>query len=248
MISFFSDLKWAAPEKDGGSPITEYIIEFKDKFSPEWSVGPKVPGNKTSCKVQNLKENMQYQFRVIAVNKAGPSEPSDPTKPHIVKARFVKPYLLGDGLKNLVVKKGAVIKYDIQFFGEPPPEVKWELNNDQLFAGSKISIENTAKSSVFQNKNAVRADSGKYRLTLTNSSGSFVSEADVVVLDKPTPPEGPLILEEVRAEHITVKWRKPRDNGGTDLKGYVIEKMGKFGSETEILTVFYTVIQNAFTF
>ncbi|XP_053200690.1 twitchin-like isoform X3 [Panonychus citri] len=219
------DLKWQAPEKDGGSPITDYIIEFKDKFSPEWAVGPKVPGNKTTCKVTGLKENMQYQFRVIAVNKAGPSEPSDPTKPHIVKARFVKPYLVGDGLKNLVVKKGAVIKYDIQFFGEPAPEIIWSLNGEELFPGSKIVIDKNEKNSVFQNKSAVRGDSGKYRITLTNSTGTCYSEADVVVLDKPSAPEGPLILEEIRADHVTVKWRKPKDTGGTDLKGYVIEKM-----------------------
>lgn len=39
-------------------------------------------------KVVNLIENMEYQFRVIAVNKAGNSEPSDPTKTIITKARF----------------------------------------------------------------------------------------------------------------------------------------------------------------
>ncbi|XP_074598807.1 projectin protein bent isoform X2 [Brevipalpus obovatus] len=219
------DLKWKPPEKDGGSPITDYQIEFKDKFSPDWTKGPKVPGDQNHCRVKNLKENMAYQFRLIALNKAGPSEPSDPTKPHQVKARFVKPYIIGDGPRPMVVKKGQVIKYDIQFFGEPPPTVTWELNGQELFAGSKLSIDNTAKTTLLQNKNAVRADSGKYKLTLTNSSGTCSAEADVVVLDKPTPPEGPLVLEEVRADHCIVKWRKPKDTGGSDIQGYLIEKM-----------------------
>lgn len=219
------DLKWKPPEKDGGSPITDYQIEYKDKFSPEWTKGPKVPGEQNHCRVKNLKENMAYQFRLIAINKAGPSEPSDPTKPHQVKARFVKPYIIGDGPKPMVVKKGQVIKYDIQFFGEPPPTVTWELNGQELFAGSKLSIDNTQKTTLLQNKNAVRADSGKYKLTLTNSSGTCSAEADVVVLDKPTPPEGPLVLEEVRADHCIVKWRKPKDAGGSDIQGYLIEKM-----------------------
>lgn len=219
------DLKWKPPEKDGGSPITDYQIEYKDKFSPEWSKGPKVPGDQTHCRVKDLKENMAYQFRVIAINKAGPSEPSDPTKPHQVKARFVKPYIIGDGPKPLVVKRGQLIKYDIQFFGEPPPTVTWELNGQELFAGKKLTIDNTEKTTVLQNRDAVRADSGKYKLILTNSSGTVTAEADVVVLDKPTPPEGPLVLEEVRADHCVVKWRKPRDNGGQEIQGYVVEKM-----------------------
>ncbi|RWS24197.1 twitchin-like protein, partial [Leptotrombidium deliense] len=241
------DLKWKAPDRDGGAPIEGYVVEYKDKFSPEWSKGPEVGADRLKATVQNLKEGMQYQFRVKAVNKAGPGEPSDPTKPIIVKARFVKPYIIGDGLKNLIVKKGQVIKYDVQFGGEPPPEVKWFANKNELVSSLKITIEATAKTSLMVVKSAVRADSGKYKLELTNSSGTFVSEADVVVLDKPSPPEGPLMLEEVRADHITVAWRRPKDDGGQDLKGYVIEKMdpdtgrwvpaGEVGPNTEKFTV-----------
>lgn len=32
----FVELKWTRPETDGGSPITGYVIEKKDKFSPDW--------------------------------------------------------------------------------------------------------------------------------------------------------------------------------------------------------------------
>lgn len=32
----------------------------------------------------------------------------------------------------MVVKKGAIIKYDIRYGGEPEPEVIWTLNGKEL--------------------------------------------------------------------------------------------------------------------
>lgn len=81
------DLKWDKPKSDGGAPITKYIIEKKLKTSPEWEKALEVPGDKLQTDVADLKERQEYQFRVIAVNKAGPSEPSDGTKMHLVKHR-----------------------------------------------------------------------------------------------------------------------------------------------------------------
>lgn len=43
--------------------------------------------------------------------------------------------------------------------------------------------------------------------------------------DKPGQPVGPLKAEEVRADHIKVAWKKPKDNGGSEITGYVVEKM-----------------------
>ena len=42
------------------------------------------------ARVPDLKEGNVYQFRVKAVNKAGPGEPGEPTQPHTAKARFCK--------------------------------------------------------------------------------------------------------------------------------------------------------------
>lgn len=44
-------------------------------------------------------------------------------------------------------------------------------------------------------------------------------------LDKPSRPSGPIIADEIRADHIKIKWKKPEDTGGSPLTGYIIEKM-----------------------
>lgn len=222
-----ADLKWAKPDNDGGAPITGYVIEYKDKFGKDWVIGKEVPADCLAATVDGLKEGNQYEFRVKAINKAGPGTPSDPTKPIIAKCRFVKPFIIGDELKPIVVKKGQVIKYDIKVGGEPPPEITWEKDKKELSqdAADRITIEKSDKNTVITVRKSTRVDSGKYRLLLTNSSGTCDSLADVIVLDRPTPPKGPLEMEEIRSDHVKVKWKKPDDSGGSDLTGYVLEKM-----------------------
>lgn len=81
------ELKWDKPEKDGGRPILHYVIEMKDKMRPEFTEVMKSDGPVTTAKVTGLKANSVVQFRVRAVNKAGASQPSNETGPHIVKHR-----------------------------------------------------------------------------------------------------------------------------------------------------------------
>jgi len=83
-----ADLKWVKPENDGGAPITGYVIEIKEKFSRDWTTAKEIEGDITKATVDGLIEGKQYEFRVRAVNKAGPGEPSDASKPIIAKARF----------------------------------------------------------------------------------------------------------------------------------------------------------------
>lgn len=222
-----ADLKWDKPDSDGGAPITGYVIEYKDKFGLDWVKGIEIPGDQLSATCPGLKENNQYEFRVRAINKAGPGEPSDATKPIIAKCRFVKPYIIGDDLNNLIVKKGQIIKWDIKYGGEPEPEVVWKHGSTELKPDpeERITIDRYERNTVLTVRRSVRSDSGKYTLVLKNSSGTCERTADVVVLDKPTPPKGPLEPEEIRADHITVKWGKPDDTGGSDITGYVLEKM-----------------------
>ena len=43
--------------------------------------------------------------------------------------------------------------------------------------------------------------------------------------DKPGRPEGPLEITDVHKNHCKLKWKKPKDDGGLPITGYVIEKM-----------------------
>lgn len=83
----FVQLEWAKPETDGGSPITGYIIEKKTKHSPVWEKCGEVGGDMNTAKIEDLVEGNPYEFRIIAVNKGGESEPSQPSDLHVAKAK-----------------------------------------------------------------------------------------------------------------------------------------------------------------
>ena len=70
-------VSWTPPDFDGGSPITGYLVEYKDvSDSTEWTkVNVTISGDCTVV-VQGLGENTKYQFRVYAENEIGLSAAS----------------------------------------------------------------------------------------------------------------------------------------------------------------------------
>lgn len=86
----FVELEWAAPDKDGGAKIDGYKIEKREPGSNRWTDATPEPVKGTSAKVPDLKEGKEYEFRVTAINKAGPSKPSKVSQSQLVKPKFGK--------------------------------------------------------------------------------------------------------------------------------------------------------------
>ncbi len=60
-------------------------------------------GDVTAATVTGLKEGTQYEFRIRAVNKAGPGQPSDATKPIVAKSRFGKLFIKNSNQETLSI-------------------------------------------------------------------------------------------------------------------------------------------------
>lgn len=72
-------LGWTAPLTDGGSSITDYIIEYSSNSGTSWSTFVDNVTTLRSVTVTNLTNSTSYIFRVSAVNAAGTSTPSSST-------------------------------------------------------------------------------------------------------------------------------------------------------------------------
>ncbi|UYV79450.1 unc-22 [Cordylochernes scorpioides] len=221
----FVQLAWDPPLRDGGAPITGYIIEKKDKYSSDWVQAAEVHGSMPTGKVTGLNEGDKYEFRVRAVNKAGPGAPSESTKPHLAKPKFLKPRIDRTNLKNVIIKVGQTLDFDVDVIGEPPPTCTWKLGDKELQTGDIYKIDNVDYNTKFFILKASRKESGTYKITATNSSGTDEAEVEITVLGKPGRPNGPLEISDVHKEGCTLKWKKPDDDGGTPIECYEIEKM-----------------------
>ena len=65
---------WQPPGKDGGSPVTGYIVETCRSTSSSWVETAKLDGSTLSHDITGLVQSAQYYVRVFAENQAGISK------------------------------------------------------------------------------------------------------------------------------------------------------------------------------
>ena len=70
---------WDRPESDGGSPITGFYIERKERNSLLWVKANDAVVRTTEYPCAGLIEGLEYTFRVSAINRAGQGKPSKKT-------------------------------------------------------------------------------------------------------------------------------------------------------------------------
>jgi len=87
-------------------------------------------------------------------------------------------------LQDLVVKAGQRIAFNVPIEAAPRPKAAWSIDGTPVKAGKRADMQTTNTQTSFEIPFAVRADSGRYKLTLTNELGECSASALVTVLGK----------------------------------------------------------------
>ena len=155
-------LSWAAPDKDGGSPITNYLVEMKLKGDRKWKpLTADKNHTDTTFTVTGLKEETEYEFRVTAENNAGPGPASDVTNAKYVEAIiFVKEL---QDIKLTAVPKDVTFECEIS---KMDLTVEWYKGDKLLRKSEKYDMKSVG---------------GVYSLTIHEATGEDVSDYSILV-------------------------------------------------------------------
>uniref|UniRef100_A0A8U7MIB7 Uncharacterized protein n=1 Tax=Corvus moneduloides TaxID=1196302 RepID=A0A8U7MIB7_CORMO len=200
-------IAWNKPIYDGGSEITGYMVEIALPEEDEWKIVTPPMGLKaTSFTITDLKENQEYKIRIYAMNSEGLGEPALVPGTPKAEERMLPPEIELDAELRKVVTIRAL---------------KWTREHGESL--DRASIESTSSYTLLIVENVNRFDSGKYILTIENSSGSKSAFVNVRVLDTPGAPQD-LKIKEVTKSSVTLTWEPPLIDGGSKIKNYIVEK------------------------
>lgn len=127
-------------------------------------------------------------------------------------------------MKPVKVRAGQTVKFDVDVKGEPAPTLTWSFKDKEITASGQARLDNEDYNTKLTLLDTSRKESGIYKLRAENINGVDEAEVEVIILDKPSKPEGPLEVSDIHKEGCKLKWKKPKDNGGVPITGYVVEK------------------------
>ena len=220
-------LKWKVPEHDGGARIVGYNIEYKEESDGRWLRHNVDPIPFCEYDVDNLVEGKSYNIRVLSKNAFGmTSAPEEVGYTITPKHNFSAPRVDVDAafLKEIVRKAGESIELRAEVVGKPEPTVSWQFNGEEFIARRDINIHYVDSIANVQLKSLGRLNTGTYKITAENQHGVNSFEYKLKVLDKPGPPEGPVVISNKSATQVTLSWKPPLCDGGSAVTSYSVEK------------------------
>ncbi|KAF3843842.1 hypothetical protein F7725_002691 [Dissostichus mawsoni] len=251
-------MAWNPPRDDGGSLITNYIVESRQTDKEEWVKLSATVKHTTfkACKLTALKE---YVFRVSAENQYGIGQPAEHA-PIIAKYSFEHLLSVSDppGAPTRVtpsdITKDAV---SLTWF-EPDEDggspitgywiEKFDPESDKWIRCNKLPIKDTSFrekvliSCVFiciecclQGEGTPHKKKYSFRVLAENLAGPGKPsvETDPVLIKDPIDPPwapGKPAIREVGKTTALLAWTRPEHDGGAKIESYIIE-FQKAGSE-----------------
>ena len=214
------DLTWTAPEYDGGSEITGYIVEGSED-NAQWVTVAEVTERTYSH--TGLSPQTTWYYRVSAKNAGGRSPASD-------VAFATTETDLPDPPSYLVADEDSSTAI-VLTWGEPDNDGGSKIIGYRIEAARDVAgpwtllTENTGDVTTYTHADLGPGEEWHYRVYAVNEAGyseTFISANATTDLE---PPGEPLNLDAaaIGSTRIYLSWDPPESTGGSPIVGYRVE-------------------------
>jgi hypothetical protein len=240
------NLTWSAPSNNGGTAIIDYIVEFSNDNGSNWLVFNDGISAGVSVKVTGLTALATYSFRVIALNDAGRSTPSNVASSTMSTLPGApKDLLLISTTDSSVefswsspVDNGGreITDYTIEYSVDGSGV--WTTFTDTVSPVTRVTVTGllAAKAYLFRVK------------SVTAAGSSIASNPTLSATTLGGLPSAPVnLVASSLSSQVQLSWSVPVNIGGTAITDYIIEQSSNAGAtwvlvpETVSTSTSYTV-------
>jgi hypothetical protein len=217
------DVSWTAPAFNGGSAITDYVVEYASA-NTDYVVFADGVSTGTSAKVTGLTQGVEYTFRIAAKNIAGQGAYSAESLDAIATARTVP----GAPTATASSTRDGAIELEWKFVAPETDggseiiqyDVEWATVGASVWSGAAYDYRTT------RIEGLTIGTQYKFRTTATNAAGKGKYSAEVVAIPQ-VPPKSVTNLtyqltSSAGVQSLALSWRAPLDTGGAPLTKYFL--------------------------
>ncbi|XP_064858088.1 immunoglobulin-like and fibronectin type III domain-containing protein 1 [Oncorhynchus nerka] len=136
----------------------------------------------------------------------------------------VNPDDLADFSKPVIIKVGQSATFKLSIMGRDPMKIYWYNEGEELVEDKHINIEKSLTHSRLLLSKCQRKATGEIKIKIKNECGTIEGISRLIVLDRPSPALGPVEIIEASSAVLDFKWRPPKDNGGSPVINYILER------------------------
>lgn len=223
-------LTWAAPA-NGGSAITDYVVQYKASSSGSWSTFAEGTSASTGATVTGLLNGTAYDFKVSATNAVGTGSASSeesatprttPGTPGAITATAGASQVSLSWTAPASTGGSALTDYDIEY--KTSSALTWTTWTHTPSTAITSTITGLTNGTTYN-----------FRIAAVNIAGSG-SYATTVSATPRTVPDAPTAFTATNGDTtVDLSWTAPTGNGGSPVTDYVIEfKISSDGTWTTI--------------
>jgi titin len=229
-------LKWTAPNNNGGTPITGYLVERSTSSSGQWTQ-TLTGSTEASFVVTGLTNGILYDFRVSGVNIVGTGTPSTTLSvtpstipgPSVItsSASYSNQQSLVKWAEPVNTGGAPILSYNLQY-SSTGSTGSWLPTTPYSFSASTISYTFTGLTNGTRYYFQVQAVN-------LNGLGPYSAQTSNSTAIPATTPDPPINLSTTAGiNSISVSWNPPVNNGGAIISSYTLQYRTGAGNWTTI--------------